>query len=149
MCEERTTGTDIAPPGARRADARPPYRPRPAEARQAVWQAVCERCRATHTPCDAEALADALLVTSELTTNAILHGGGITDFRVDVTGPGLRLSVSDRSAELPVARPTTDRQGRFTPGGRGWPIVCRLCRDVRVTDLPTGGKCITAVVPLP
>jgi anti-sigma regulatory factor (Ser/Thr protein kinase) len=113
-----------------------------------VVRAVTERCRATHTPCDADALSDAVLVASELTTNAMLHGGGVTDFRVDVVGPGVRVSVSDRSDELPVVMPPLDRQGRRRVGGRGWPIVCRLARDVRVSDLPSGGKCITVVVPL-
>ncbi|MDN3024375.1 ATP-binding protein [Streptomyces sp. S.PB5] len=121
---------------------------RPAEARRAVERAVAERCRATHTSCGREALADALLVASELTTNAILHGGGVTDFRVDVVEPGVRVSVSDRSDELPVAQEPVDGHGRRRVGGLGWPIVCRLARDVRVTDLPSGGKCITAVVPL-
>ncbi|MCF1647629.1 ATP-binding protein [Streptomyces indiaensis] len=121
---------------------------KPAEARRAVERAVAERCRATHTPCDTNALSDALLVASELTTNAILHGGGVTDFRVDVDDPGVRVSVSDRSDALPVTVPRTDPHGRLRHGGHGWPIVCRLSRDVRVSDLPTGGKCITAVVPL-
>jgi anti-sigma regulatory factor (Ser/Thr protein kinase) len=121
---------------------------KPADARRAVERAVSERCRADHTRCDAAALSDALLVASELTTNAILHGGGITDFHVDIVGPGVRVSVSDRSDELPVVDPPVDRYGRRRVGGHGWPIVCRLARDVRVTDLPTGGKCITAVVPL-
>nr|WP_245936364.1 ATP-binding protein [Streptomyces cahuitamycinicus] len=131
------------PPGVHRA------RPcKPAEARRAVERAVAERCRATHTPCDTDGLSDALLVVSELTTNAILHGGGVTDFQVDVDGPGVRLSVSDRSDALPVTPPRTDPHGRLRHGGHGWPIVCRLARDVRVSDLPAGGKCITAVVPL-
>ncbi|MFD3837894.1 ATP-binding protein [Streptomyces sp. NPDC058642] len=120
----------------------------PAEARRAVERAVAERCRATHTSCDREALGDALLVASELTTNAILHGGGVTDFRVDVGEPGVRVSVSDRSDAFPVAREPFDPRGRRRVGGLGWPIICRLARDVRVTDLPSGGKCITAVVPL-
>ncbi|MFF5159485.1 ATP-binding protein [Streptomyces sp. NPDC000348] len=146
MCQEHTTET-FEPAGARRAGSPCPCCP--AEVREAVARAVSERCRATRTPCDTEALADALLVASELTTNAMLHGGGITDFQVDVSGPGVRLSVSDRSSELPVVVPSADRQGRRRPGGHGWPIVCRLSRDIRVSDLPAGGKCITAVVPLP
>ncbi|MEZ3181709.1 ATP-binding protein [Streptomyces pimonensis] len=146
MYEEHTT-EPLEVPGARRAGPSCPCRP--AEVREAVVRAVSERCRATRTPCDADALEDALLVASELTTNAMLHGGGVIDFQVDVSGPGVRLSVSDRSDELPVAVPPTDRQGRRRPGGHGWPIVCRLSRDVRVSDLPAGGKCITAVVPLP
>ncbi|MER6162999.1 ATP-binding protein [Streptomyces violaceorubidus] len=130
------------------------YRPhRPADARRAVERAVTE-CPGPHgaAACDAGALSDAVLVASELTTNAILHGGGITDFRVDVVGPrvrpGVRMSVSDRSHDLPVAVPATDDRGRRRLGGRGWPIVCRLSREVRVADLPSGGKCITVVVPL-
>ncbi|MFE2356817.1 ATP-binding protein [Streptomyces parvulus] len=122
---------------------------RPADARKAVERAVTGRRHADGTwRCDAAALSDAVLVASELTTNAILHGGGITDFRVDVVGPGVRLSVSDRSHDLPVAVPPTDDQGRRRVGGRGWPIVCRLAHDVRVADLPAGGKCITVLVPL-
>jgi anti-sigma regulatory factor (Ser/Thr protein kinase) len=113
-----------------------------------VERAVTERCRAVGAPCDDDALSDALLVTSELTTNAILHGGGITDFRVDVEGPRLRVSVCDRSSAVPVAVDQVDQHGRWHVGGRGWPIVCRLAKDVRVTGLPSGGKCITAVVPL-
>jgi anti-sigma regulatory factor (Ser/Thr protein kinase) len=125
------------------------HRPcRPAEARRAVERVVNERSGDGRTACDAHALSDALLVASELTTNAILHGGGVTDFEVDVVGPGVRLSVCDRSRDLPVAVPRTDPQGRRRPGGHGWPIVCRLARDVRVADLPSGGKRITVVVPL-
>ncbi|MGY0065554.1 ATP-binding protein [Streptomyces sp. QTS137] len=137
------------PPGAVRTAPRRTYRP--AQVREAVQRVVGERCRSTRTPCDAAALSDALLVASELTTNAILHGGGVTDVRVDVVdvaGPGVEVSVSDRSTELPVARATADPRGRLTPGGHGWPIVCLLSRDIRVRDLPTGGKCITALVPL-
>ncbi|CAL9272321.1 MULTISPECIES: ATP-binding protein [Streptomyces] len=143
MSERHPTEPVVAPP-------RPGRRPcAPAEARRTVERVVAER-RGTggHPSWDADALSDALLVASELTTNAILHGGGITDFRVDVVGPGVELSVSDRSHDLPVVVPRTDPQGRRSVGGRGWPIVCRLARDVRVADLPSGGKCITVVVPL-
>ncbi|MFE1049246.1 ATP-binding protein [Streptomyces olivaceus] len=122
---------------------------RPADARRAVERAVTgRRGLVGRQPCDADAVSDAVLVASELTTNAILHGGGITDFRVEVESIGVRLSVCDRSHDLPVALPATDERGRRRPGGRGWPIVCRLARDVRVADLPSGGKCITVVVPL-
>ncbi|MGC9442196.1 ATP-binding protein [Streptomyces sp. WG5] len=144
MCDRHTTEPVVEQHGAHR------HRPcKPAEARRTVERVVTE-CGGTDgsTSCDAGALSDAVLVASELTTNAILHGGGITDFRADVVGPGLGLSVCDRSQDLPVAVPSTDPQGRRRVGGRGWPIVCRLARDVRVADLPSGGKCITVVVPL-
>ncbi|MGP4087950.1 ATP-binding protein [Streptomyces sp. KR55] len=121
---------------------------RPADVRRAVRHAVASRCRATGIPCDEDALEDALLVASELTSNAILHGGGVTGVAVDVDGREVRVSVSDRSDRLPVVTAPIDAQGRRRSGGRGWPIVCRLARDVRVAGLPSGGKRITAVVPL-
>ncbi|WP_405726329.1 ATP-binding protein [Streptomyces sp. NBC_00028] len=160
MCREHTT--ESAPKPSTSAGTSPASTPeasavgrcrlrcpcRPADARRAVESAVDARCRATGTTCDRESVADALLVASELTTNAILHGGGITDFRIDLVEPGIRVSVSDRSDALPVTEEPVDPRGRRRIGGLGWPIVCRLARDVRVTGLPSGGKCITAVVPL-
>ncbi|GAA3290840.1 hypothetical protein GCM10020295_06200 [Streptomyces cinereospinus] len=109
---------------------------RPADVRRAVRHAVAGRCRATGTPCDEGALSDALLVASELTTNAILHGGGVTGVDVDVVGREVRVSVSDRSDRLPELVAPVDEQGRRRAGGRGWPIVCRLARDVRVAASP-------------
>ena len=120
----------------------------PADVRGAVRNAVARRCMATGARCDEDGLADALLVASELTTNAILHGGGVTEVDVDVVEHGVRVSVSDRSDRLPEVRGPLDARGRRRLGGRGWPIVCRLARDVRVSDLPSGGKRITVVVPL-
>ena len=121
---------------------------RPADVRRAIRCAVACRCRDTGSPCDEDGLSDALLVASELTTNAILHGGGVTEYDVQVDGQAVRVSVSDRSDRLPMVTNPFDEQGRRRPGGRGWPIVCRLSRDVRVSDLPSGGKRITAVVPV-
>jgi anti-sigma regulatory factor (Ser/Thr protein kinase) len=121
---------------------------RPAEARRTVERVVAERCRARAITCGEAAMEDALLVTSELATNAILHGGGITGFDVDVDSGGVRVSVSDNSDELPGAAAPVDERGHTRLGGRGWPIVCRLSRDIRVAQLPCGGKRITAVVPL-
>ncbi|MBL1108895.1 ATP-binding protein [Streptomyces sp. 5-8] len=143
MLDKHRTSSSVTVPDAHR---RVPGRP--AEARRTVERVMNERCRARALPCPPEAVEDALLVTSELTTNALLHGGGITGFDVDVDSGGVRVSVSDRSDELPVALQAVDERGRTRPGGRGWPIVCRLARDVRVAELPCGGKRITAVVPL-
>ncbi|MFJ9562492.1 ATP-binding protein [Streptomyces fuscichromogenes] len=135
--------TPIAPNEFRRTPLRP------ADARRAVRGAVARQAE----PCPARALDDILLVTSELTTNAILHGGGITGFDVHVDGCAVRVSVSDRSDETPVAERALDERAvdereRWRTGGRGWPIVCRLARDVEVAGLPCGGKRITVVVSL-
>lgn len=120
----------------------------PAEARGAVRRVLSEQS-ARGAACEPDALSDALLVASELTTNAMLHGGGVTGFDVEVVGEELYLSVSDRERRRPVALEPVDRHGRHRCGGRGWPIVCRLSHTVLVSDLPTGGKRVTAVLPLP
>uniref|UniRef100_UPI00404033F3 ATP-binding protein n=1 Tax=Streptomyces sp. f51 TaxID=1827742 RepID=UPI00404033F3 len=119
----------------------------PADVRQAVRRALAGRPgEPTH---DVEDTAgDALLVASELVTNAMLHGGGVTAFDVTRTERAVRLSVSDRSDRLPVAVDQFDEIGRMRVGGRGWMIVCTLASDVVVARLRAGGKRITAEVPL-
>ncbi|MFJ3877075.1 ATP-binding protein [Streptomyces sp. NPDC090077] len=92
---------------------------------------------------DGVVAADALLVTSELVTNAIRHGDGVVAFRAAVEDGVLRLSVSDASPRLPAARTgTPDR-----PGGYGWPLVQRLAEHVDCRARP-GGKDITATLRL-
>lgn len=119
----------------------------PAEARTAVRR-VITGLRARGTVCDEEAVADVLLVVSELTTNAMLHGGGVTEFGVEAVPRGVRVTVGDRSDQEPVQSVRTNPRARHRPGGYGWPIICRLSRAVRVSRLPGGGKRITAVLPL-
>ncbi|MGW0080836.1 ATP-binding protein [Streptomyces sp. NPDC003393] len=147
MCDKHWITPGAAARSAVDRTGRQPGPCRPADVRRAVERAISECCR-TGGPCDAHAVSDAQLVASELTTNAILHGGGVTDFHVDVVGRDVRVCVSDRSDRLPVVRPPVDGHGRRRVGGHGWPIVCRLSRDVQVSDLPSGGKCISVVVPL-
>lgn len=119
----------------------------PAAARTAVREAVAAGSWQPGTE-GQTALTDALLVTSELVTNAMLHGDGVTDFGVAVRGHDLYLTVGDRSSRVPAAVSRTDERGRRRCGGYGWPIVRRLCREVHVATLPQGGKRITAVIPL-
>ncbi|WP_031085009.1 ATP-binding protein [Streptomyces sp. NRRL WC-3549] len=90
-------------------------------------------------------VADALLVTSELVTNALRHGGGLTGFAAEVNAEGLLLTVSDASSTPPavtVRLPEADHIG-----GYGWPLVRRLTRRLTVTFHP-GGKHIVALVAL-
>lgn len=122
----------------------------PAEARQAVRRALASRStdRSRVERVDENALGDALLVASELVSNAMLHGGGVTAFEVTSTEREVRLSVSDRSDQQPASAGRFDDTGRLRVGGHGWRIVRTLARDVAVWPLRTGGKRITAVVPL-
>ncbi|ROQ76795.1 anti-sigma regulatory factor (Ser/Thr protein kinase) [Streptomyces sp. CEV 2-1] len=91
-------------------------------------------------------VADALLVTSELVTNAVRHGGGLTGFAAELTDEGLRLSVADASPDPPIDHEAqTSAVGRI--GGYGWALVRRLAKQVSVTVHP-GGKRIIALIPL-
>ncbi|MFD8418579.1 ATP-binding protein [Streptomyces sp. NPDC059466] len=154
MCgESRThsTGTADDPP-----ESRSPGPRSPAEVREAVRQALdsARRSRGAGTAsgpgatADATAVGDVLLVASELTTNAMLHGGGVTAFEVIPGEREVRLSVSDRSDEIPAPKRRAEGQGSPSIGGHGWPIICLLARDIVISLLQAGGKRITAVVPL-
>ncbi|WP_253195551.1 ATP-binding protein [Streptomyces sp. JHA26] len=95
-------------------------------------------------PLPATVTNDILLITSELVTNAIRHGGGLTAFRAAPEARALRIAVTDRSPAPPVVRePGDGRNG--VPGGFGWPLVQRLSRSVTITPAPPG-KTIEAVV---
>ena len=63
---------------------------------------------------DADLLDDAVLLTSEIVTNALLHAGTSIDITVDCTGDRLRVEVADGSAAYPVVRdhPTLAGTGR-------------------------------------
>ncbi|WP_187284495.1 ATP-binding protein [Streptomyces sp. uw30] len=148
MSEKNRTGVTKRSKDAGRGRHHPRSPATPAEARGAVRRVLSEQPRTPDAVCAADTLTDALLVASELTTNAMLHGGGITGFDVEVVGGNLYLSVSDRERRRPVTLDPVDRQGRHRCGGRGWPIVCRLSRTVLVSELPAGGKRVTAVIPL-
>jgi anti-sigma regulatory factor (Ser/Thr protein kinase) len=62
-----------------------------------------------------------LLVASELVTNAVRHGRGDIELRVDLSGPAVRLEVLDDghvALEEAVADPPALQEG-----GRGLPLV--------------------------
>lgn len=96
--------------------------------------------------CGGDSVADALLVTSELVTNAFRHGGGLVDFSASVGPDGLRLVVADASSAVPTPLPRLP--GAARPGGFGWPLVRRLARSVSVAATPQGGKRIEVLMPL-
>jgi anti-sigma regulatory factor (Ser/Thr protein kinase) len=85
-------------------------------------------------PADEMCVADTLLVTSELVTNALRHGGGLTSFRATVGEGTVVLQVGDHSTRVPSV---TAREGASV-GGYGWPLISRLCRYTRVVPTPTG-----------
>lgn len=95
------------------------------------------------------ALADILLVVSELFTNALRHGGGVTRFDVSVQTQVVRVTVGDRSTDLPQQRKgPRSLAGAGGEGGFGWPLVRELAIDITLVLERSGGKRITVTLPL-
>ncbi|MFB7454327.1 MULTISPECIES: ATP-binding protein [unclassified Streptomyces] len=133
--ETRSRTTAAASPAAA-GRAGPPPLLTPAQARRLV-----SRTLTALGPLPPSQVDDLLLVTSELVTNAHRHGGGVTSFGIAVGSDRVTVSVADASGEPP----RHELQGELRPGGFGWPIVLRLCREVSVDTRPDG-KTVHAAV---
>lgn len=88
--------------------------------------------------------SDAILVISELVTNALRHGLGEIVARTSVAGGVLALSVTDSGAELPEMQPVDP----LRVGGVGLHIVDRLASQWGISPFP-GGKTVWATMPGP
>ena len=88
-----------------------------------------------------DVLADALLVVSELVTNAIRHGKPTVTLNVSVDPPGIGIAVDDAGQALPdlaAQRPSAD-----ATTGRGLLIVDTLATRWGVTaNQPPPGKTV-------
>ncbi len=128
-----------------------PWLPRDAaEARARVAEALDVAEAATGAGASAQARGDALLVASELVTNAMRHGGGLTGFGVEIHRGVVTITVADQSGELPHLADAQGRKRAFGPaeGGFGWPLIRLLAREIRLRLLPQGGKTIEVRLPL-
>ncbi|MFJ1611099.1 ATP-binding protein [Streptomyces sp. NPDC088253] len=129
------------------ARSAPPVPPNAAAAREAVTELLTSRSCGLEGEKPADVVvADALLVTSELVTNAFRHGGGLTGFAAELTDKGLRIAVGDASTRAPVVQEKGDA-GAAQIGGYGWLLVRRVATNISIAFHP-GGKHITALIPL-
>ena len=90
-----------------------------------------------------EASSDALMVLSELVTNAITHGSGPVRVNLEPGDGVVRLEVSDAGRQIPRTLP-------YDPeaiGGRGLRIVGRIAPRWGIRD-DADGKTVWAEVPL-
>lgn len=91
-----------------------------AQQARAVVRGLCEEAVVA-----ADSVDTAVLLTSELVANAVIHGGGPTTLDARVQGSRLRITVGDHSSQPPVVVRT-----RHTPhadeGGRGLFLVSVL-----------------------
>jgi anti-sigma regulatory factor (Ser/Thr protein kinase) len=84
-----------------------------------------------------DAAADeAVLLLSELVTNAVLHAGTEIEVEVHLDGKLLHVEVRDGSPLLPTSR----RYSALSGTGRGLALVAGTARQWDAEPLPTGGK---------
>ncbi|MFJ6782797.1 ATP-binding protein [Streptomyces yangpuensis] len=89
------------------------------------------------------AMDTALLLISELVTNAVRHTSGGCLLEVRLASEGIDIEVTDTSDAEPEPR-RPDRRGE---GGWGWHLVNRLGTDVGISHHAAGGKTIHVRVP--
>lgn len=106
---------------------------------KAARQFVDQRLSEAGLPADV--VETAVLLTSELVTNAVLHAG--TDIKVRVSvASGALIDVRDHSQQLPVPRGHEDD----AVAGRGLELVELLADSFGVVSIPRGGKSVWFVV---
>ncbi len=81
-------------------------------------------------------LDEALLLVSELVTNAVLHAGTAAELRLDTTGPGLRVEVVDSTPGSALLAPREASDSR--EGGRGLYLLDMLATTWGTTHTATG-----------
>ncbi len=74
------------------------------------------------------------LLTSEVVTNAILHGGSDIDLVLERQDSAIRVEVADTSPQVPVAR----QLDTSSIGGRGIPLLDSLAGGWGVIEHDTG-----------
>jgi anti-sigma regulatory factor (Ser/Thr protein kinase) len=90
-----------------------------------------------------EVVEAAVLLTSELVTNAVLHAPGTIDVGVDIDLRGVRVEVGDCSAQAPSPREV----GTDETSGRGLHLVAELARAWGVEAAPRSGKVVWFELP--
>lgn len=83
---------------------------------------------------------DAMLVVSELVTNAVIHAGSHCELRAGLSDAALRLQVVDHGDGMPDPQTA----GSKDEHGRGLLLVSALCAAWGVEALPGGGKIVWA-----
>jgi anti-sigma regulatory factor (Ser/Thr protein kinase) len=105
----------------------------PGEARRFVGEVLRDHGVATD-----EVLEAALLLTSELVTNAVLHAEGTINVDVDLDLTAVRVEVGDASLESPTPRGTDPDE----TSGRGLHLVDAMARAWGVDRQEEAGKVV-------
>lgn len=76
----------------------------------------------------------AVLLASELITNAVLHGRSEVELTVEITGAGVKVSAADMNSRMPVMQSADEH----ALDGRGIAIVNLLASSWGVTSTDDG-----------
>ena len=100
---------------------------------------VVREALSRHAPAD---LADAaVLLVSEIVTNALCHGGGPRELTVEADAWGITVSVSDASPYPPLQRDQRYASGEsLAENGRGLTLLAALADDWGWTAEATGKR---------
>lgn len=94
---------------------------------------------------DADVTGDAVLVTSELVTNALRYGCGPRRLELDLAADRLRIAVDDAGDGRPRPRqPVLDQEG-----GRGLALLEAVSEKWGTDDRPAAGKRVWCELVLP
>ncbi|HVF21349.1 MAG TPA: ATP-binding protein [Mycobacteriales bacterium] len=116
----------------------------PADVRQVALVRQVARRAALDWGVPEDVADDAVLVVSELATNAILHASSTVRVGLHLADEVLRVEVYDDLATRPTARDA----GMDSAGGRGLHLVASLARRWGVQRLDDG-KCVWAELVFP
>jgi CheY-like chemotaxis protein len=83
---------------------------------------------------------DALVVASELVTNAIIHGRTTCELQLSITSNAVRIEARDGGGGTPDPMAPT----KTGTHGRGLHIVAALTSAWGIEDIPSGGKIVWA-----
>ncbi|NUW39800.1 ATP-binding protein [Nonomuraea rhodomycinica] len=84
-------------------------------------------------------LEDFVLAVNEITTNAVLHGGGSGRLRLWSLDGRLWCEVTDEGPGLPPGWMGSERTpSRYDTGGRGLWLTRLLCDHVTIVSTPAG-----------
>jgi anti-sigma regulatory factor (Ser/Thr protein kinase) len=119
---EPTAGPEATPPAdeVQTAEVRVPDRPASVPATRAFLTRLLDGWGVAD-----EVIDDASLLTSELLSNAIHHGTGVVELRVEAEGGRLRVAVHDQGDETPVVNHADPASTR----GSGMWIVQSIAHD--------------------